>query len=65
MKIYFVSAIYDIHNIGIHVVDFVRFWGSVSEWSIFAYEDEDGHLIKGVTATGNVTLELFLHEAGR
>ena len=49
----------NIHNTGIHVADFVRSWGSVSEWSNFGYEDENGHLIKGVAGIGNVTLELF------
>ena len=49
----------NIHNIEIHVVDFVRSWGSVSEWSNFGYEDENGHLMKEVAGTGNVTLELF------
>ena len=49
----------NVHNIGTHVVDFFRTWGSVTEWSNFGYEDENGHLVKSVSGTGDVSRQLF------
>ena len=49
----------NIHNIGCHLVDFVRKWGPLYCWSAFGFEDINGHLVKTAHGTGDVKLQLL------
>ena len=46
----------NIHNIGCHLVDFVRKWGPLYCWSAFRFEDINGHLVKTAHGMGDVKL---------
>ena len=49
----------NIHNIGCHLVDFVRRWGPLYCWSAFGFEDINGQLVKTTHGTGDVKLQLL------
>lgn len=45
----------NVHNIGAHMVFYVRMWGPLWSWSCFAFEDWNAALLQSVHGTGNVT----------
>lgn len=45
----------NVHNIGAHMVFFVRMWGPLWSWSCFAFEDWNAALLQSVHGTGDVT----------
>ena len=49
----------NIHNIGDHLVDYVRQWGPLFCWSAFGFEDVNGHMLKMAHGTGDVTMQLM------
>ena len=50
----------NIHNIGSHLVYFVKRWGPLWAWSCFAFEDANAAILKAVHGTGDVTKQ-YLH----
>ena len=49
----------NVHNIGSHLVDFVRMWGPIYSWSCFGFEDCNAHLLQSVHGTGNVINQML------
>ncbi len=47
----------NVHNVGAHLVFFVRMWGPLWAWSCFAFEDWNAALLQGVHGTGDVTMQ--------
>ena len=47
------------HNVGFHLVRYVREWGPLYSWSTFGFEDINGQLMKMIHGTGDITLQLF------
>jgi len=45
----------NVHNVGIHLVEFVRLWGALWCWSCFPFEDANAAILKAVHGTGDVT----------
>lgn len=45
----------NVHNIGAHMVFYVRMWGPLWSWSCFAFEDWNAAILKSVHGTGDVT----------
>lgn len=45
----------NVHNIGAHLVFYVRLWGPLWAWSCFAFEDWNAALLQSVHGTGDVT----------
>ncbi|XP_046565271.1 uncharacterized protein LOC124273980 [Haliotis rubra] len=50
----------NVHNIGVHLVTFVRKWGPLWCWSCFPFEDMNADILKAVHGTGDVTSQ-YLH----
>jgi len=44
----------NVHNIGCHLVYYVRLWGPLFCWSCFGFEDSNADLLNAVHGTGNV-----------
>ncbi|KAH3784411.1 uncharacterized protein LOC127841683 [Dreissena polymorpha] len=49
----------NIHNIGCHLVQYVRKHGPLWAWSCFGFEDLNGYLIKSSHGTGDVSKQLL------
>ena len=45
----------NVHNIGAHLVFYVRMWGPLWAWSCFPFEDWNAALLQSVHGTGDVT----------
>lgn len=45
----------NVHNIGAHLVFYVRLWGPLWAWSCFTFEDWNAALLQSVHGTGDVT----------
>ncbi|WAQ98464.1 LOW QUALITY PROTEIN: hypothetical protein MAR_022837, partial [Mya arenaria] len=50
----------NIHNVGIHVAQFVSYWGPIWCWSCFPFEDCNAAVLQTVHGTGSVTRQ-YLH----
>ena len=48
----------NVHNLGAHLVDFVRMWGPIWAWSCFSFEDINSMVLKSAHGTGNVTKQI-------
>ena len=44
----------NVHNVGSHLVHYVRMWGPLYGWSCFGFEDSNAELLNTVHGTGNV-----------
>lgn len=44
----------NVHNIGSHLVEYVRMWGPLFCWSCFGFEDCNADLLNSAHGTGNV-----------
>lgn len=49
----------NIHNIGLHLVDYVKLHGPLWAWSCFPFEDMNGLLVKSAHGTGDVCRQLL------
>lgn len=49
----------NVHNIGAHLVYFVKQWGPLWAWSCFPYEDANAAILQAVHGTGNVTRQIM------
>ncbi len=47
----------NVHNIGAHLVFYVRMFGPLWAWSCFAFEDWNAALLQSVHGTGDVTMQ--------
>lgn len=45
----------NVHNVGVHLVQFVRLWGPLWAWSCFVFEDANADLLQNVHGTGDVS----------
>lgn len=51
----------NVHNIGAHLVFYVRLWGPLYSWSCFGFEDWNAALLQSVHGTGDVTRQVICH----
>ena len=49
----------NVHNVGAHLVTYVRSWGPLWAWSCFPFEDLNGALLESVHGTGNQCRQLI------
>lgn len=49
----------NVHNAGLHLVQYVRHWGPLWAWSTFPFEDCNAMLLDSVHGTGNVTQQVM------
>ncbi|WAR15824.1 hypothetical protein MAR_030418 [Mya arenaria] len=49
----------NVHNIGAHLVYYVRQWGPLFYWSCFGFEDNNAEVLKSVHGTGDSCLNMF------
>jgi hypothetical protein len=49
----------NVHNIGCHLVDYVRQHGPMWGWSYFPFEDMNGLLVRSTHGTGQVCKKLL------
>jgi hypothetical protein len=49
----------NVHNIGAHLVHYVRLWGPLYCWSCFGFEDNNAEVLKSVHGTGDVTYQII------
>lgn len=50
-----------VHNVGAHLVFYVRLWDPLFAWSCFGFEDWNAALLQGVHGTGDVTRQIVCH----
>ena len=50
----------NVHNLGCHLVEFVRKWGPLWAWSCFGFEDANAAILQSVHETGNITKQ-YIH----
>ncbi|XP_070537874.1 uncharacterized protein [Ptychodera flava] len=50
----------NVHNIGYHLVYYVRQWGPLFGWSCFGFEDWNASLLQSVHGSGDVTRQLLV-----
>lgn len=51
----------NIHNLGAHLVFYVRLWGPLFSWSCFGFEDWNAAILQSVHGTGDVTRQVLYH----
>lgn len=51
----------NVHNVGAHLVFYVRLWGPLFAWSCFGFEDWNAVLLQAVHGTGDVTKQILCH----
>lgn len=51
----------NVHNVGAHLVFYVRLWGPLFAWSCFGFEDWNAVLLQAVHGTGDVTKQVLCH----
>lgn len=51
----------NVHNVGAHLVFYVRLWGPIFAWSCFGFEDWNAVLLQAVHGTGDVTRQILWH----
>ncbi len=49
----------NVHNIGKHLVLYVRWWGPLYCWSCFGFEDANAKILKSAFGTGNMTKQIL------
>lgn len=49
----------NIHNTGIHLVEYVKLWGPMWSWSCFPFEDANAMLLQAVHGTGLVLKQVM------
>lgn len=49
----------NVHNVGSHIVYYVRKWGPLFGWSTFGFEDWNASLLKTIHGTGDVTKQIL------
>jgi hypothetical protein len=49
----------NVHNVGSHLVYFVRQWGPIWAWSCFPFEDSNHGLLQSVHGTGLITKQVM------
>ena len=51
----------NVHNVGAHLVFYVRLWGPIFAWSCFGFEDWNASILQAVHGTGDVTRQILCH----
>lgn len=51
----------NVHNVGAHLVFYVRLWGPLFAWSCFGFEDWNAAILQSVHGTGDVTRQVLCH----
>lgn len=52
----------NVHNIGRHLVMYVRLWGPIFCWSCFGFEDANADVLKSVHGTGDVKAQILRYK---
>ena len=51
----------NVHNVGAHLVFYVRLWGPIFAWSCFGFEHWNAVILQAVHGTGDVTRQILCH----
>lgn len=55
----------NVHNVGAHLVFYVRLWGPIFAWSCLGFEDWNAVILQAVHGTGDVTRQILSHVNAR
>ena len=51
----------NVHNVGAHLVFYVRLWGPIFAWICLGFEDWNEVIVQAVHGTGGVTRQILCH----
>lgn len=55
----------NVHNVAVHLPEYVQMWGPIWCWSCFPFEDANAMLLQSVHGTGNVLKQIFKYRQAR
>ena len=55
----------NVHNCGVHIIQYVYLWGLLWSWSYFPFEDCNACILQCVHGTGNVTHQVIHNQSAQ